>query len=255
MSSLARSSRRSLSTSARRQSVKPLLPNGRLPAESLRQLVDLHHSAANFITPSSLSQVVASVFSQTVTRTASDEALRDAAARQLERGGIPGQKSDTLVELASNRKGQSLKGIRQITDGTLLGYASTSAPHRSPTAVSMYRQVYGASSLSWSDETIGESINPAGTYGSSPSSSNPPPRRLSSRGRSTGLLNYDMANMSDDLVALREARRDDALYGTVGGGRPGLEAVLDHMSENKEEQGEVKEGSEESARENNGTEV
>ena len=151
MSSLARSSRRSLSTSARRQSVKPLLPNGRLPAESLRQLVDLHHSAANFITPSSLSQVVASVFSQTITRTASDEALRDAAARQLERGGIPGQKSDTLVELSSNRKGQSMKGIRQITDGSLLGYASTSAPHRSPTAVSMYRQVYGASSLSWSD--------------------------------------------------------------------------------------------------------
>ena len=241
MSSLARSSRRSLSTSAQRQSIKPLLPNGRLPAESLRQLVDLHHSAANFITPSSLSQVVESVFSQTVTRTASDEALRDAAARQLERGGIPGQKSDTLVELSSNRKGQSLKGIRQIPQGSLLGYASTSAPHRSPTAVSMYRQVYGASSLSWSDETIGESINPAGTHASSSSTGKPQPRRLPSGGKSTGLLNYHMADMSDDLVALREARRDDALYGTVAGGRPGLEAVLDYVKASQEEQGEASE--------------
>jgi len=64
-----------------------------------------------------------------------------------------------------------------------------------------------------------------------------------------------MGEMSDDLVALREARRDDALYGTVGGGRPGLEAVLDHMSASKEEGGEVREGSEETVKENSGTQV
>jgi hypothetical protein len=62
-------------------------------------------------------------------------------------------------------------------------------------------------------------------------------------------LNYNMGEMADDLVALREARRDDALYGTVGGVRPGLEAVLDHMSSVKEEQGGVDtvEGSQETA--------
>ena len=64
-----------------------------------------------------------------------------------------------------------------------------------------------------------------------------------------------MADMSDDLVALREARRDDALYGTVAGGRPGLEAVLDYVKASKEEQGETSEASEENVKEKSGTEV
>lgn len=216
MSSINMLARRQLSTSSRvASSSRPLLPSGRLSADQLRQLVDLHHSAATFITPSSLSQIVESVFDQTYTRTASDESLRDAAARQLERGGIPGQKADTLVELSVSRTGQSLKGIRNIYDERLLGYASPSVPSRAPTAVTLYRRTNGSNSLSWSDEKVGETINPAGVHQSGKNASGP--------------LGYEGSAYADNLVALRESRRDDALFGTVGKSRPGLEAVLDHM--------------------------
>jgi hypothetical protein len=191
------------------------LRSGRLSGDQLRQLVDLHHSASTFITPSSLSQIVESVFEQTQIKTASDESLRDAAARQLERGGIPGQKADTLVELSVSRTGQSLKGIRNIPDERLLGYASPSVPSRAPTAVTLFRRTNGSNSLSWSDEKVGDTMNPAGVHQSGKNA--------------RGALNYKEVAYADNMVALRESRRDDALFGTVGGNRPGLEAVLDHM--------------------------
>ena len=216
MSSINMFARRQLSTSSRvASSSRPLLPSGRLSADQLRQLVDLHHSASTFITPSSLPQIVESVFEQTHIETASDESLRYAAARQLERGGIPGQKADTLVELSVSRKGQALKGNRNIPEERLLGYASSSVPSRAPTAVTLFRRTNGSNSLSWSDEKVGETINPAGVHQSGKNS--------------TGALAYEP--YADNLVALRESRRDDALFGTVAHSRPGLEAVLDHMRE------------------------
>lgn len=62
---------------------------------------------------------------------------------------------------------------------------------------------------------------------------------------SDGVLGYQ-GQQVDNLVALRESRRDDALFGTVGGRRPGLEAVLDHMREG-EQQGTEEQVKEEEA--------
>jgi hypothetical protein len=85
----------------------------------------------------------------------------------------------------------------------------------------MYRKINGDSALPWSDEKIRDSINSAGVHKTAA-------KKSSGGGGSSSALNYGSSDIH--LVQLREAIRDDALYGTVGGVRPGLEAVLDHIN-------------------------
>jgi hypothetical protein len=211
------------------RALAPLLPGGHLPASSLRTLVDLHHTASTFITPSSLSEIVSSTFSQTIVKSAGDDTLRDAAARQLERGGTPGQKTDTLVQLAQQGSGQTLKGSRSISDERLLGFSHPSLPSRSPTAVSLFRKNNPNKSLPWSDLRNTDPNNSSGTY------SNAVSRKTAPIGRGM--------DAPDRLVVMREIIREDALWGTVQGSRPGLEAVLEYR------EGQA-EGAQEKKREN-----
>lgn len=193
------------------------LPSGRLSQSQLRRLVDLHHSASSFITPSSLPQIVSSVFGQTIVRGADIRSFRDAAARQAMRGGIPGEQEVTLVPLSAEGRGQSMRRIQDIIDEKLLGFASPSAPTRAPNAVTLYRMNNRSKTLSWSDWDQDSESPLDAPYGHNKSSSG-----LGGNARTE----FIPSQHGEKLVVMKEKIREDALYGTVAGSRPGLDSVV-----------------------------